>query len=89
MKTSESNKDFMLTTYDNPFNPFTDFETWWKTDILLGHDCCGLLAQTAFTSEVYSDEINEKETIRAMDEICKDFPLIYRKVSKEDYSKVI
>ena len=37
-------KDSMLTTFDNPFNPFTEFDRWWKEDLLLGHNCCGLLA---------------------------------------------
>lgn len=31
-------KDSFLTTYDNPFNPFTDFVRWLKEDLILGHD---------------------------------------------------
>ena len=30
--------DFMLTTTDNPFNPWIDFDTWYAEDIRLGHD---------------------------------------------------
>ena len=76
----------MLTTYDNPINPFDNFISWWKNDLLLGHDCCGLLARFALTSDIFSDQKNEEEIDRAMDEICDRYPLIYRKVRKSDYS---
>ena len=44
---NEQEKDSMLTTFDNRFNPFTDFIRWWKEDLRLGHDCCGTLAREA------------------------------------------
>lgn len=78
-------KEIMLTTYDNPFNPFTDFETWWKEDLILGHNCCGLLAKTSNVSDVSSDEMNKKYIIDAMNEIVSEEPLIYRIVTREDY----
>lgn len=81
-----SNKDFMLTTFDNPFNPFTEFEAWFKEDLILGHNCCGILANTANISDVASDDVNEKDILEAMDYICEQFPLIYRKVQKSDYA---
>lgn len=80
--------DYMLTTYDNPFNPFEEFDTWYKTDMLLGHDCCGILARNSATSFVFSDEINEKEIDRAMDEIIKQNPTLFRKVLASDFQKV-
>jgi hypothetical protein len=36
-------KKFMLTTIDNPINPFKDWDSWYNMDIALGHDTCGLL----------------------------------------------
>lgn len=80
--------DWLLTTYDNPFNPFVDFEIWWKTDLLLGHDCCGLLARTANISDVASDEVNDQYMNEAIDEIVANEPTIYRKVYKEDYPEI-
>ncbi len=77
--------DYMLTTYDNPFNPFREFERWWKEDLLLGHDCCGLLARTANTSDVASDELNDEDVLRAMDWIVSNEPMIYKKVLASDY----
>lgn len=69
---SELTTDFMLTTYDNPFSPFTDFDAWWKMDLILGHDCCGTLARESNVSDVASDELNEQAIDEAMNRICKD-----------------
>lgn len=83
-----NDNDYMLTTYDNPFNPFEDFERWFKEDILLGHNCCGLLGRKASTSKLFSDEVNEQIIDNAMNEIIKSDPLVYKKVTKEDYAVV-
>lgn len=82
-------EDYMLTTYDNPFNPFEDFVAWWKQDLLLGHDTCGALAREAATSPLFSDEVNDKATVDAMDYLCASEPMLYRKVVKDDYAKPI
>lgn len=81
MAKAEEN-DFMLTTHDNPFNPFKEFDLWWKEDLRLGYDCCGLLARTAATSSISSDEVKEAEILRAIDEIVKNQPMIYKKSIK-------
>lgn len=79
-------EDVMLTTYDNPFNPFTQFDMWFKYDMLvLGHNTCGELARNSFTSPIYSDEVNEREIDRAMDEMIALEPLLYKKVKRSDY----
>lgn len=86
---SEIENDFMLSTFDNPFNPFEDFNTWMKTDMLLGHNCCGLLAIYAGTSPIFSDEVNEKYIDDAMNEIVASDPLTYRKVTKDTYKAAV
>lgn len=78
-------KDYMLTTYDNPINPFTNFDAWFKEDMRLGHNSCVVLFNEAATSNILSDEINEKDIELAIDELIKREPTIYRKVSIEDY----
>ena len=83
-----NDKDYMLTTYDNPYNPFDDFERWWKEDLLLGHDCCGLLARTANTSDIFSDEVNDEYVKEAMDYIVSNEPMIYKKVLASDYTNI-
>lgn len=80
--------DIMLTTVDNPFNPFTEFERWWKEDLRLGHDCCGLLALNANTSEIFSDEVNQRIINQAMIDIVEFDPSTYIIVKENDYEIV-
>lgn len=79
--------DYALSTYDNPYSPFDEFELWFKTDMLLGHNCCQLLSETANENFIQSEIINEKDSLDAIDYIVKQNPLIYRKVLKSDYKK--
>lgn len=75
-------KRFMLTTIDNPFNPFEDFDSWFQFDIEKGYYSCAYLARIARTSELLSDYENNLEIERAIDEIIEYNPLkIYMKVS--------
>ena len=78
----------MLTTYDNPFNPFTEFEAWFKYDMTVtGHNTCGTLAREACTSSVVSDEINKLKIQEAMDRLVEEFPMVFKKVRKSDYQR--
>ena len=75
--------EFMLSTFDNPFNPFNDFTSWHLFDMEKGYNTCERLARIAH----YSDEMTQKEideeTNRAIDEIILNDPLnIYVKVYK-------
>lgn len=75
----------MLTTFDNPYNPFDQFDSWFLFDVTKGYNSCGMLARFARTSDSFTDEENDKETERAIDEIIKyDFLNIYKKVKKND-----
>ena len=72
-----------LTTKDNPYNPFTQFKQWWLFDVEKGYNSCAYLARIAKTSDSFSDEENEEEIERAINEIMKyDFMGIYKKVWK-------
>lgn len=59
----------MLSTIDNPFNPFTDFDRWFAYDVSHGYNSSSYLARIANTSEGLSDELNADEIERAIDEI--------------------
>ena len=74
-------KDCMLTTFENPYNPFDDFTLWLMYDKEQGYDTCERLARIAkLTDDMSQDEI-DAETDRAMDEILfYDFLNIYKKV---------
>ena len=79
------NKRFMLTTIDNPFDPFTQFEQWFLFDVEKGYNSCSYLARIAKTSDQFTEDENDKEIERAIDEIIKyDFMNIYKKVTKEE-----
>ena len=77
-------KRVALTTIDNPFNPFTQFNEWFLFDVEKGYNSCQYLARTAQTSELYS-EVEEDEAIeRAIDEIIKYDPRnMYTKVYED------
>lgn len=60
-----------LTTKDNPFDPFTQFNEWYNFDIDKGYNSCGYLDRIANTSDQLSDEENAREIERAIDEIIK------------------
>jgi hypothetical protein len=60
-------RTYMLSTTDNPFDPFNDFTSWYMFDCEKGHNTCARLARIANVSETMSQkEINE-ELERAMD----------------------
>lgn len=73
----------MLTTVDNPYNPFTDWDKWFMYDNDAGYNSCAYLARVAHTSDVLSDSENEDEINRAIDEIIRYDPFnLYAKVTQ-------
>jgi len=77
----------MLTTFDNPYNPFEQFTSWFLFDVEKGYDSCAYLGRIARTSDQLSEEENDLEVERAIDEIIKyDFRNIYKKVTRQDAS---
>ena len=76
-------KQVMLTTIDNPFDPFEQFDSWFLFDVEKGYNSCDYLGRIAKTSEQLSDDENNKEIESAIDEIIKyDFTNTFKKVSK-------
>ena len=77
-------KRVMLTTVDNPFNPFTQFDEWFAFDTSKGYDTCNFLAKVANTSDELPENLNELIVEEAIDEIVKYNVLgIYRKVGPD------
>ena len=74
----------MLTTIDNPFNPFNQFVSWFLFDIEKGYYTCSKIARIAKFSDDMTQKEFDEENERAIDEIIKyDFMDIYKKVTKE------
>ena len=79
--------EYRLTTYDNPFDPFEQFDKWFMFDLEHGYNTCGLLARIANTSSSMSDEEENEEIRRAIDEILKyDVANMYRRVEKGKFT---
>ena len=74
-------KNCMLSTVDNPFNPFEQFASWHLFDREKGYNSCEYLMRIANVSDELSDEESDEEIERAIDEILKyDLRKIYVKV---------
>lgn len=66
-----ANGTIMLTTIDNPFNPFTQFNEWYIFDTSSGYDSCGLLSRVAHTSPELTEDENNQLIAEAIAEILK------------------
>lgn len=76
----------MLTTVDNPFSPFTEFDSWFAFDESKNYHTCSYLARIAKTSTAMSDADYERTVEEAIDEIIELNVLgIYKKVYETDY----
>ena len=77
------NYETMLTTIDNPFDPFEQFTSWFLFDVEKGYNTCSYLARIAKISDDFSEKETNEEIERAIDEIIKyDFMNIYKKVRR-------
>lgn len=78
--------DCMLTTFDNPYNPFDQFTLWLMFDKEKGYNSCELLARIVNLSDDLSEKEVDEATERAIDEIIKYDPFnIYMKVTRENF----
>lgn len=76
--------DVMLTTTDNPFDPFTQWDEWYAYDAQLGYHTPSLLARLV----VFSDELSQVDQRLAyedaINEIVEENILgVYRKVTRD------
>lgn len=77
-------KEYMITTIDNPFNPFTQPDEWYQFDESKGYHTCQILAKLAYTSPELSEEDNTDAINQAVDILCKLNPLgLYKKLESD------
>ena len=74
----------MLTTTDNPYDPFDDYDEWYAYDNSKGYNTPGLLARITITS----DELSEPDQYLAIDQAIDEIVLenvsgIFKKVSRD------
>ncbi len=77
-------KEVMLTTTDNPWNPFDHYDEWYAYDTKAGHHSLAYLARIVVTSEELS-ELDQSLAIElAVDEIVREnLNGLYKKVSQK------
>lgn len=61
--------EYMLTTTDNPYNPFTQFEEWYNWDVVAGYHSSALLARIVMSSDEMSDADQSLAIQHAIDTI--------------------
>lgn len=74
--------EHMLTTVDNPFDPFTQFDDWYAFDTRSGYNTSALLARVVVSSDDLSEADQSAAIESAIDEIVKEnVSGVHRKVS--------
>lgn len=75
----------MLTTIDNPYDPFTQFDEWYAYDEAQDYHTCAYLARITKSSDELSEADEESAIESAIDEIINLNVLgIYKKVTKDE-----
>lgn len=74
----------MLTTLDNPYDPFTQWDEWYTWDEAAGYHTTAYLARALVTSDQISDADQEVAVENAIDDIVKENVLgLYKKVVRK------
>lgn len=78
------NKKISITTIDNPFDPFEEFDEWFMFDIEKGYYTCSKLARLIDIEEELSYDQEDELLEEAINKLIEIDPLdIYIKVTKD------
>lgn len=79
----------MLTTIDNPYNPFEDFKNWYQYDCDYHYNTCDYIARLANIKEDFTQIEEIAEIERVCDKIISLDPFnIYIKVYNTNIEEV-
>lgn len=67
-----SDNEYMVTTSDNPYNYYTEFDNWYRWDIRAGYNTLSLLARRTRTSDALSLQLELAAITDAVDEILEE-----------------
>lgn len=85
MSKVKSKKLSMLTTVDNPYNPFTHYDEWNQFDESKGYYTNSFLARICNTSDVLSPIDDEQALEAAIDEILREnVSGLYKRAKESD-----
>lgn len=76
-------KEVFITTFDNPFNYFTQFEDWLAYDTNHGYYTLQYLARLVKTSDELSEASQNAEFERAFDSMIEWNGDLYKRIYKE------
>ena len=77
--------EIMLTTVDNPHDPFTDYDNWYQWDERAGYHTTSFLARIIQTSNEISDADQDLAIDQAIEEIVKEnVSGVHTKVMREN-----
>ena len=84
-------REFALTTSDNPFNPITQWDSWYEFDEEKGYKTCQYLAHIAHPGSGLSEGDEDAIIEAAIDEIVgvniigliTEYQVNYKKVVKD------
>lgn len=80
----------MLTTTDNPFNPFTQYDEWLAFDEAHGYYTNSLLARVAVSTDELSESIANSAREQAITEIIANDPTnLYTRVTEDQEIKSV
>ena len=75
----------MLTTEDNPYNPYHDFDLWYAYDMEKGYGTCQYLARITRSADELSWQDQEQAVLDAINEILHyNINGLYKTITKDD-----
>jgi hypothetical protein len=84
--TADTGTVYMLTTVDNPYNPFTEWDEWYAFDARQGYHTPGLIDRLTFDSYELSEADQTLSVQLAIGEIARANVLgIYRLVTQDSF----
>lgn len=80
--------EVMLTTIDNPYNPFLQYEDWYAFDVKKGYNTCAYLARITMSS----DDLSEADQALAINDAIDSIVAMnlsgkHIKVTRSDFKK--
>lgn len=81
--------EHMLTTFDNPYDPFTEWDEWFMWDLHAGYHTPGLLDRVSRVSDEISEADQALAIEQAIDEIVREnVSGMHRKIKRGDFEKL-
>lgn len=66
--------EYWVTSSDNPYDPFEEWEKWYRTDMILGYNLPGYVARDPDVAALPSDAppaVLQRVIEKSVDAICK------------------